>query len=143
MLPTMYRHVTDTGVTINYRQFDAEGLDPLRNTKSNIRRRNGRHEVKLDPYNPVKAWVADPKGGWIECTVRNEDALFYPHLEDNDFDLNDAETDRSDVAAVTAALAGAPLHTAIESTPNLPSTDPTDPIDSSDDDDDDVIYVLD
>ena len=140
MLPTMYRHITDTGITINYRQFDSEELNPLRNTKSDIRRRNGRHEVKLDPYNPVKAWVANPKGGWIECTVRNEDAHFYPHLEDNDFDLTDADTDRSDVAAVTAALAGAPLHTAIEAAPDLPSTNSTDP---SDDDDDDVIYVLD
>jgi transposase InsO family protein len=140
MLPTLHRRVTDTGITINYRQFDSEELDPLRKTLSDLRRRNGRHEVKLDPYNPMKAWVANPKGGWIECTVRNADARFYPHLEDNDFTLTDAETDRGDVAAVTAALAGAPLHTAIESTPNLPSTDSTDP---SDDDDDDVIYVLD
>lgn len=142
MLPTMYRHVGDTGITINYRQFDSEELNPLRHTKSDLRRRKGRHEVKLDPYNPMKAWVADGKGGWLECTVRNADAQFYPHLEDSDFDLTEADNDRSDVAAVTAALAGAPLHTALESAPETPFADSSGSTDLPDDDDD-VIYVLD
>jgi transposase InsO family protein len=138
MLPTVYRRVTDTGVSVNYREFDSEGLNPLRHTRSSNASRKGRYEVKLDPYNPLVAWVANPDGGWIECTVRNSDANLYPHLEDRDFDIDDTDDvdDRADVAAVTAALAGTPIHTALTEAPAASDTDFTD-------DGDSAVYVLD
>jgi transposase InsO family protein len=144
MLPTKHRRVTDTGIVVNYRQFDSDELDPLRNTLSGDSRRKGKYEVKLDPYNPFKAWLPKPGGGWIECTLRNGDANLYPHLEDRDFDLNDtdedADEDRRNVAAVTAALSGAPLHTAIDTDTD---TDTSSPHHSHDDDTDVAVYALD
>jgi transposase InsO family protein len=118
MLPTVYRNITSTGVVVNRREFDSVELNPLRNTRSNIARKKGKHEIKLDPYNPFYAWVPNPAGGWIECALRNLDADLYPHLEDRDFELDEEDEedegdDRATVAATTAALAGAPLHTSV------------------------------
>lgn len=140
MLPTVYRKVTDTGVVVHYREFDAGALNPLRHQRSANARRKGKHAVKLDPYNPLFAWVEDPAGGWIECTVRDIDVDLYPHLEDRDVDLADSGDDRGDVAAVTAALTGTPLHTTITD----PSVD--DPADAVGDDPafyDPDVYALD
>ncbi|WIB77952.1 DDE-type integrase/transposase/recombinase [Curtobacterium sp. MCPF17_002] len=144
MLPTKHRRVTDTGVVVNHRQFDSDELGTLRNTLSDNSRRKGKYEVKLDPYNPFKAWLPKPGGGWIECALRNGAANLYPHLEDRDFDLNDtdedADEDRRNVAAVTAALSGAPLHTAIDTAPD--DSSPRNSLDDGDDDDV-AVYALD
>lgn len=140
LLPTAHRKVRDEGVVINNRFYDAEGLNPLRHTRSANARRKGKHVVKLDPYNPFYAWVENPEGGWIECAARDIDASLYPHLEDRDFDvdteIDEDEQDRAGVAATFAAQAGAPIHDLVANNDEKPSTTITD------DDDADLFGVL-
>jgi putative transposase len=143
MLPTVYRNITDTGVVYNHRQFDSVDLNALRNKRSDVARKKGKHEVKLDPYNPMFAWVKNPQGGWIECTWRNFDADLYPHLEDRDFDIADEEEDddRRDVAIVTSILTGTPLHTAVVQ--SFDSVETPQDADEEDDSYNDAVVILD
>ena len=100
-----------------------------------------RLHVHFDPYNPSAVWVKTPEGGFIECPVRDWNAISSPFFGELQPD-NDTEADieaeqrlaqRAEVALVGATLAGTPLH----QLPTLPPAPllPTDYNDIDEDDD--------
>jgi len=137
MLPTEYRKITATGVKLTNRDYDSEELHPLRNTKSSIARKNGKWEVKYDPYNPQLVWVHGPDGTWIECADRTAEYSLHPHTSAPSDLPNE---NRHEVVLVQNTLAGTPLH--------LPITTEDDLIDALalpdfEDNDDDALPTFD
>ncbi|MFF1632628.1 hypothetical protein [Leifsonia sp. NPDC058248] len=137
MLPTIYRVIGATGVQDKYRTYDSIDLNPLRNTKSNLTKKKGKHEVKVDPYNPFYAWVRNPAGGWIECQLRDMEVMLHPAFDSTSV-IEPAELgDRETVAVIGAAISGSPLHRELVQKPTTNFDTPTHP------DDTDTVYVID
>ena len=106
LLPVIYRRITAVGVKHANREFDADELHPLRNTKSDLSNKDGKWEVKHDSLNPLVVWVHGPDGAWIECHDRGAQAQLQPHAAEIWRTIRDS--DRADVANVNAALTGIP-----------------------------------
>jgi putative transposase len=128
LLPSHYRVITSTGIRIHGRDLDSAELHPLRNIKSSDVRNGRKWEVKIDPYNPSVAWVRSPENNWIEIRLRTADFALYPHLED--MELSAKEQERIDLATISAAVSGTPIHLPLDALvqPTTASTDDDTPV---------------
>ncbi|MBO0775387.1 MAG: transposase [Actinobacteria bacterium] len=66
LLPAVWRAVNAYGIKISHRTYDAEELNPVRQQKSGVAARNGKWEVRRDPYDVSRVFVRGPDG-WITC----------------------------------------------------------------------------
>ncbi|WP_237110098.1 Mu transposase C-terminal domain-containing protein [Nonomuraea sp. MG754425] len=66
LLPATWRAINAYGVKINYRTYDDEALNPLRQQRSGVTDRKDLWEIHHDPYDVSRVWVRDHwNGGWI------------------------------------------------------------------------------
>ncbi|MCY7287295.1 MAG: hypothetical protein LH624_03340 [Cryobacterium sp.] len=109
LLPTVYAVIGSTGMRIRGLDYDATELQPLRRTRSTLKKRKGRWAVKVDPYNRQSVWVAGPDEQYIECTMRDADRFLSPTgflSEAHPAEL----TERDEVATTMAELEGTDMH---------------------------------
>ena len=66
LLPAVWRAVNAYGIKISHRTYDAAGLNPIRQQKSDVTARKGLWEVHRDPYDVSRVFVRGPDG-WITC----------------------------------------------------------------------------
>ena len=115
LLPSFWRTISATGVQVQTREYDSPELHPLRSKKSIHAHQKGAWEVKIDPYNVHMAWVGTNDGEWIQCTLRDWNQNWYPHVEDTVVTKH-RELDRLVVATVNSASTGTAGH--------LPTSEP-------------------
>ncbi|MGV8895053.1 MAG: hypothetical protein ACOH1U_01160 [Rhodoglobus sp.] len=130
LLPSCFRTITSTGIQIKSRHFDSPELQSLRNTKSNRADKNGKWEVKVDPYNPETVWLRATPTTWIECIPRDRSTVMQPFGEL----LNPVTTtdERLELARTNASITGVDIHKEREPAPELlPSSFPEDDGDES------------
>ena len=73
LLPARWQAINAYGVRINYRTYDAEGLNPMRRQPSGIKEKKDLWEIHHDPYDVSRIWVRDTEGGgWVTA--------FWKHL---------------------------------------------------------------
>lgn len=134
LLPFNNRSLTSTGFRLHNHFYDAPELHQYRGRVAIMR-------VHYDPYNPATVWAKAPDGIFIECAIRDWNAMnrpFYGLMNATDTDLDDQdELDerlalRAGVAYIGDKLAGTDIHQ-LASEPQ-PARMPTD----FDDDEDDV-----
>ncbi|MEU5845717.1 Mu transposase C-terminal domain-containing protein [Saccharopolyspora shandongensis] len=66
LLPVEWRRITAQGVRLGYLTYDSPELNPYRGQLSGISAKNGRWEVRYDPYDLSQVWVrAADSTGWI------------------------------------------------------------------------------
>ena len=66
LLPARWQAINAYGIRINYRTYDAEGLNPLRRQPSGIKEKKDLWEIHHDPYDVSRVWVRDHhRGAWI------------------------------------------------------------------------------
>lgn len=66
LLPATWRVINSYGVKIGLRTYDSGELNPYRRQHSGIEARNGRWEVRYDPYDISRIWVRNHHhGGWL------------------------------------------------------------------------------
>ncbi|MFE4950188.1 Mu transposase C-terminal domain-containing protein [Leifsonia sp. NPDC056665] len=79
MLPVKRQCILRDGITVNYRRYDSEALNPLREQYDTKTRKSRRWDIHWDPYDPQAVWVEDPDTGtWIKCDWMDQDALSDP-----------------------------------------------------------------
>lgn len=73
LLPARWQAINAYGVRINYRTYDAEGLNPMRRQPSGIKEKKDLWEIHHDPYDVSRIWVRHHHGdGWVTA--------FWKHL---------------------------------------------------------------
>lgn len=66
LLPARWQAINAYGIRINYRTYDAEELNPLRQQPSGVKERKDKWQVHHDPYDVSRVWVRNHHdGGWI------------------------------------------------------------------------------
>ena len=69
LLPAGWRVINSYGVKIGLRTYDSGELNPYRRQHSGIEARNGRWEVRYDPYDISRIWIRNHHhGGWLSAT---------------------------------------------------------------------------
>jgi len=69
LLPAEWRVINSYGVRIGLRTYDSGELNPYRRQPSGIEARNGRWEVRYDPYDISRVWIRNHHhGGWLTAT---------------------------------------------------------------------------
>jgi putative transposase len=69
LLPAEWRVINSYGVKIGLRTYDSGELNPYRRQNSGIEARNGRWEVRHDPYDISRVWIRNHHhGGWLTAT---------------------------------------------------------------------------
>jgi putative transposase len=72
LLPASWRVINSYGVKIGLRTYDSRELNPYRRQHSGIEARNGRWEVRYDPYDISRVWVRNHHhGGWLSATWKH------------------------------------------------------------------------
>ncbi|WP_433521557.1 integrase [Nocardia pseudovaccinii] len=64
LLPITWRAINDYGIRIDYRTYDARGLEPFRREPSGVTAKKGLWEVHYDPYDVSQVFVRTPTG-WV------------------------------------------------------------------------------
>ena len=111
LLPFENRTLTSTGFRRQNHFYDAPELHQHRGRVQTMR-------VHFDPYNPSAVWALAPDGTFIECTIRDWNAMnrpFYGLMTPEDNELTQAEVrqaQRAEVVLISSRLAGTPLHQA-------------------------------
>ncbi|ULE32287.1 Mu transposase C-terminal domain-containing protein [Mycobacterium sp. IDR2000157661] len=62
LLPSLYRTVTAAGITIDYRVYDSDALDPARGEISGVPGKGVQWQVHYDPYDVSRVWVHNHHG---------------------------------------------------------------------------------
>jgi putative transposase len=66
LLPAEWRVINSYGVKIGLRTYDSAELNPYRRQHSGIEAKNGRWEVRFDPYDISRVWIRNHHhGGWL------------------------------------------------------------------------------
>jgi len=66
LLPAEWRVINSYGVRIGLRTYDSGELNPYRRQHSGIEAKNGRWEVRYDPYDISRVWIRNHHhGGWL------------------------------------------------------------------------------
>src|SRR5215475_1809424 len=66
LLPVTWRVINSYGIKIGLRTYDSGELNPYRRQHSGIETRNGRWEVRYDPYDITRVWIRNHHhGGWL------------------------------------------------------------------------------
>jgi putative transposase len=69
LLPVTWRVINSYGVKIGLRTYDGGELNPYRRQNSGIKAKNGRWEVRYDPYDISRIWIRNHHhGGWLPAT---------------------------------------------------------------------------
>jgi putative transposase len=70
LLPGTWRVINSYGVKIGLRTYDSGELNPYRRQQSGIEAKNGRWEVRYDPYDISRVWIRNHHhhGGWLTAT---------------------------------------------------------------------------
>ena len=69
LLPAEWRVINSYGVRIGLRTYDSGELNPYRRQHSGIEAKNGRWEVRYDPYDISRVWIRNHHhGGWLTAT---------------------------------------------------------------------------
>jgi putative transposase len=69
LLPAEWRVINSYGVKVGLRTYDSGELNPYRRQHSGVEAKNGRWEVRLDPYDISRVWVRNHHhGGWLQAT---------------------------------------------------------------------------
>jgi putative transposase len=70
LLPAEWRVINSYGVKVGLRTYDSGELSPYRRQHSGIEARNGRWEVRYDPYDISRVWIRNHHhhGGWLTAT---------------------------------------------------------------------------
>jgi putative transposase len=69
LLPATWRVINSYGVKIGLRTYDSGELNPYRRQNSGIKARNGRWEIRYDPYDISRIWIRNHHhGGWLSAT---------------------------------------------------------------------------
>jgi putative transposase len=72
LLPAAWRVINSYGVKIGLRTYDSGELNPYRRQNSGIQARNGRWEVRYDPYDISRIWIRNHHhGGWLSATWKH------------------------------------------------------------------------
>jgi putative transposase len=72
LLPATWRVINSYGVKIGLRTYDSGELNPYRRQHSGIEARNGRWEVRFDPYDISRVWIRNHHhGGWLTATWKH------------------------------------------------------------------------
>jgi hypothetical protein len=72
LLPAEWRVINSYGVKIGLRTYDSGELNPYRRQHSGIEARNGRWEVRYDPYDITRVWVRNHHhGGWLQAAWKH------------------------------------------------------------------------
>jgi putative transposase len=72
LLPAEWRVINSYGVKIGLRTYDSGELNPYRRQPSGIEARNGRWEVRYDPYDISRVWIRNHHhGGWLPATWKH------------------------------------------------------------------------
>jgi putative transposase len=68
LLPITWRVINSYGVKIGLRTYDSGELNPYRRQHSGAEARNGRWEVRYDPYDISRVWIRNHHhGGWLSA----------------------------------------------------------------------------
>jgi putative transposase len=69
LMPAAWRVINSYGVKVGLRTYDSRELNPYRRQNSGIKARNGRWEVRYDPYDISRVWIRNHHhGGWLSAT---------------------------------------------------------------------------
>jgi putative transposase len=72
LLPAAWRVINSYGVKIGLRTYDSGELNPYRRQHSGIEAKNGRWEVRSDPYDISRVWIRNHHhGGWLSATWKH------------------------------------------------------------------------
>ena len=72
LLPAEWRVINSYGVKIGLRTYDSGELNPYRRQHSGVEARNGRWEVRHDPYDISRVWIRNHHhGGWLTATWKH------------------------------------------------------------------------
>ena len=72
LLPAAWRVINSYGVKIGLRTYDSGELNPYRRQHSGIEAKNGRWEVRYDPYDISRIWIRNHHhGGWLSATWKH------------------------------------------------------------------------
>jgi putative transposase len=72
LLPAAWRVINSYGVKVGLRTYDSGELNPYRRQHSGIEARNGRWEVRYDPYDISRVWIRNHHhGGWLSATWKH------------------------------------------------------------------------
>jgi putative transposase len=72
LLPASWRVINSYGVKVGLRTYDSGELNPYRRQPSGIEARNGRWEVRSDPYDISRIWIRNHHhGGWLTATWKH------------------------------------------------------------------------
>lgn len=72
LLPSCWRAISATGVRIDHRSYDCDGLNPLRGQRSGVAGKGLRWQVHYDPYDVTRVWVRDHgNNAWIMAPWRH------------------------------------------------------------------------
>ena len=72
LLPAKWRVINSYGVKIGLRTYDSGELNPYRRQHSGIEAKNGRWEVRYDPYDISRVWIRNHHhGGWLLATWKH------------------------------------------------------------------------
>lgn len=130
LLPFERRVLSSTGFEAFNHSYDSPELHHYRGRERTMR-------IYYDPYNPSVVWARPADGTFIECPVRDWNAMnrpFFGLMTPDGSDLTDIDPElaqRGEVALVSSMLAGTHLHQA-------PTPAPTALLPTDFDDDDNV-----
>src|SRR5690606_11207312 len=85
--------------------------------------RDGKWEIKYNPYDAFAVWVKSPENAWIECRLRHSDIVASPHFAEINRHLRMQTSHRDEAAKEHAFFAGTAMPTA--------TPDPLDPTDDT------------
>jgi transposase InsO family protein len=72
LLPASWRVINSYGIKIGLRTYDSGELNPYRRQHSGIEAKNGRWEVRYDPYDISRVWIRNHHhGGWLSATWKH------------------------------------------------------------------------
>jgi hypothetical protein len=79
LLPVKSQCILRDGITINYRRYDSEALNPFREMYDPRTRKSRRWEIRWDPYDPQTVWIEHPDTHeWVACPWMNQSTLTEP-----------------------------------------------------------------
>ncbi|GAA1934161.1 DDE-type integrase/transposase/recombinase [Streptantibioticus ferralitis] len=78
LLPVRWQAITERGIRIDHRTYDADVLAPYRGQPSPITARGGKWEVHTDPHDARQIWVRLPDGHLTEVPWIHRDHIHQP-----------------------------------------------------------------
>ncbi|MFE2285598.1 Mu transposase C-terminal domain-containing protein [Streptomyces sp. NPDC059443] len=78
LLPTRWQQITDRGIRIDHRTYDAGVLNPHRGHSSGVQARGGKWEVHHNPHDARQVWVRLPDGELCEIPWIHHDYVDQP-----------------------------------------------------------------